>query len=74
MHHGAQPAADVFGADPLFQGAPKLDPERQVSVLNTGSFHQVECMVDRIGDLWTMIIERTQSVLIFGCAILFIGI
>ena len=74
MHNGAQAAADAFGVDLLFQSAPKFDPERQVSVLNTDLFHQVERMVDRTGDFWVVTTERTQRVLIFGCAILFIGI
>jgi hypothetical protein len=38
------------------------------------SFHQVERVIDRIGVSWAMIIKRTQKALIFGCAILFIGI
>ena len=38
------------------------------------SFHQVERMVDKTGAFWAMIVERTKEALIFGCAILFIGI
>jgi hypothetical protein len=51
VHKGAQAAADVLGVKLLFQGAPKFDPERQVSVSDADSFHQVEHMVDKIGRL-----------------------
>jgi hypothetical protein len=74
MHNGAQAAADVFGVDLLFQGAPKFDAERQISVLNADSFHQVEPRRDTAGLFWGMIVESTRKLLLFGCAILFIGI
>ncbi len=38
------------------------------------SFHQVERMIDKIGHFWMPLAGRMQKVLIFGCAVLFIGI
>jgi hypothetical protein len=73
-HNGAEAGADAFGVDLLFQSAPKFDPEQQVSVLNADAFHQVERIVHGTCDFRVIIAERTQSVLIFGCVILFIGI
>jgi hypothetical protein len=75
MQNGAQAAADAFGVDLLFKSAPKFDPERQVSVLNADSFHQVECTVDRMGKLFGEDYQKERrGWLIFGCDILFIGI
>jgi hypothetical protein len=74
MNNSAEAAADASGVDLLFQGTPKFDPEQQVSALNADMFHQMERIVDRRGDFWVMIAEKTKEHLIFGCAILFIGI
>jgi hypothetical protein len=43
-------------------------------VADPDSFHQVERMIDRIGDFWMLLAGRTQKVLVFGCAVLFIRI
>ena len=59
MHKGAQAATDALGVDLLSQGAPKFYPERQVSALDTDSFHQVERIVDETVVFWAMIAERT---------------
>ena len=59
MHKGAQAAADALGVGLVFQGAPRFDPEQQVSVSGADSFHQVERMANKTVRFSDGIAERT---------------